>query len=168
MGTDTKPHLGHKWTILSTYEVRIIIRYEEFVLEREISFHNILTWGKKKKIQTSPRSVANSRIRDDEHGNDGIIFPLLDACALLVGVLNGGEAQFEGVRVRSSWKNRTTINGMKTICHQPAGSQPVSLTPTCVFHLVVVHHGQSLHGIIDGLPLQQPWCTTVTGSCCTT
>lgn len=27
------------------------------------------------------------------------------------------------------------------------------LTHTCVFHLVVVHHGQGLHGIIDRLPL---------------
>lgn len=31
----------------------------------------------------------------------------------------------------------------------------VCLTFTCVFHLVVVHQGESLHGVIDGLPLQQ-------------
>lgn len=35
---------------------------------------------------------------------------------------------------------------------------------TCVFHLVMVHHGQGLHGIIDRLPLQQTWSTAIAGS----
>lgn len=35
---------------------------------------------------------------------------------------------------------------------------------TCIFHLVMVHHGQGLHGIIDWFPLQQTWSTTITGS----
>lgn len=91
-------------------------------------------------------------------------FLLLDARRWSVGMLNGGETQFEGVWVGSSWKNSTSISDMKTRGRQPAGSQPAAPTPTCVFHLVVVHHAKSLHGVIDWLPLQQTWRTAVTGS----
>lgn len=52
------------------------------------------------------------------------MFPLVAACTCSVGVLNGGEAQFEGVRVGSSWKNTTTMNDNETTGHLPARSQP--------------------------------------------
>lgn len=77
------------------------------------------------KIDVAQLSCKQSWSKDMERGNGGTIFPHLAVSTRSVGVLNGGEAQFEGVWVR----------------------------PSCVFHLVVVHHSQSLHGIIDGLPL---------------
>lgn len=82
----------------------------------------------KNKQNTDVPQVSRKRL-SKKHGNDGTIFPLLDACRWSVGVLNGGETQFEGVRVGSSWKNRTTIKDMKNYL-SPACSATTCLSDT--------------------------------------
>lgn len=66
------------------------------------------------KIDVPQLSCKQSWSEDMERGNDGTIFPQLAASTRSVGVLNSGEAQFEGVWVRPSWKNTTKINDMQT------------------------------------------------------
>lgn len=83
-------------------------------------------------------------------------------------MLNGGEAQFQGVGVRTGYETEDT--GVNT--RDQTGYRVVVATggshqrsPTWVLHLVVVDHGQSLHGVVDGLPLQQTRGAAVARRC---